>query len=395
MEGQIATAMTSLSTDIRFTVVDDRNVGPHLASVNLYNRFAARLNMPRVNAGTLSPAINEFDATVYFLNDVKTITQDANVLPNTGISDFSDPGNIYAGATSQEEAMDTILSILGDSPLPNPDSWRKLISVKAAILSMSPENNDLRDVADYESHLNTFNIIHDDQPIMHPAEFAPSDHVKSILFVDALNQAKLITGDPLGIVDNPGVDGDGNILAGDLYQGAESADQAFTLTMQSLSSHEITTQEGKIRLARIRNNVRKIVAAVRNKLADAMGTKQTINIDDVNEHGIVTDQLAMVDSVAAKVDLTSVQGLRVLNPATSDMSDPVANDPSFTNSLPNFETNDVKVVDAPALATYENIDRVPAGKAPSARKSYKALNRLRNWFGGKTRASLGTGMNAK
>ncbi|KAJ3188110.1 hypothetical protein HK101_009193 [Irineochytrium annulatum] len=390
---QITTALTSLGADIKATVVDGTNIGPHLAAKKLYNRFASKLKLSPATTTAISPSLNEFEATLHFLQAVKAQTGNPAILPNTGFSDFSNPDNIFSGAKSLSDAMDSVINDLGEVPLDDPSPWRNLISVKAAKLALNPETNNLADVADYEAHLNAFNFIHNDQPTVHPAEFAPTDHVNSILFVDTLRQAKLITGDPKGIVDSPAADPDGNILASDLYHGAQTADEAFALTMESLASHPFESQEDKIRLTRIRNNVRKMVANKRNALARAIAAKATINVDDTAEHNILTAQLAKSEGLAAKVDLSSVAGLVVFNPATTDAADPIPNDPSFTGSLPGFETKDVPLTPVPpALATYPNINHVSGGKKPTARKAYRPQNRVKSWaLGGPSRGSLGTG----
>ncbi|KAJ3191579.1 hypothetical protein HK101_007593, partial [Irineochytrium annulatum] len=335
VKDQITTALNTIAKDMLTTEWDEINFSFQQALLDLSTRLAKRLNAKRAYPAGVKMKMTEAQARSDFYTAVRVQTQNPNVLWDPA-GDIFNPDNMYKGATTVAEAIGLMVASLQEAPLEDPATLRTLINVLGAKLSENTEVNDIEDINELETLLLHHNEQHPtDRIVLSTGYFVPSDRMISMLFVDALEQIRLITHDPQGLLDDPEEDIDGNILPSDLHEGATSTEEAFSLNAYALQSAAASfgSKESQIRLIRLRSNLRKMINLKREALTKARDKGQTISEDDLKDLNAIELHLGQVDYIVAGVELAAAAGLLVWNPKDGPTPE---RDPASIRAFPTF-----------------------------------------------------------
>ncbi|KAI8910740.1 hypothetical protein DFJ77DRAFT_106955 [Powellomyces hirtus] len=335
---EISTMMNAWEMDIASTIVTEDNVNEHLNAVQAYNNVAAVMaengytgsgidaklrpvtpidyNVP-AGADTSTEARDLSD----FAKAVKAGTKSAKVLPKGEPVGNPKAGDLYEGATTQDEATDAMLheieeALEKDSEVSLDEDkksmmgkWRNFINKqRVRLLRKSDQERSRESVADHDIHVESYNkILRTVQktyksgdtlsaaPMRNDADLRPVEHISSTLAMDTIEQAKALSGSASILPDAGGtrVDQNGDFLPSSLYAGSRTMNDAMESVQRTIAASvrqsggddgSTLSKEKKILFRRIRNNLSKIARARQGSLFGNVKKGNPVDQKDIDQY---------------------------------------------------------------------------------------------------------------
>ncbi|KAJ3022377.1 hypothetical protein HKX48_006312 [Thoreauomyces humboldtii] len=321
----VQTFMNQFETDLRADSITSVNVNEHLNGVRAYNKIQSSMagngqtrtdaSRPQVDripldaVGTLDEQpsdASDMQDLIDFVLTARTLVDDPRIGNGDLSGDSPDPDALFKGATTLQDAVDSLGMAVGSAALTLDASgnrvgldgglltkWKSLINRKALRLIMVPmASRDVGKVSDYESHLNSFNAaVGESDQVLNTADLLPADHIRSVLTMDTLDQVKELLGSskiyPFG---DPTFDDAREAIPSSLYDGATSEgdalDRAIADTLEFVQSSAGVgggglTARQKLQVRRIGSNLAKRALTRDNDLQAATIRNAEMGQDDI------------------------------------------------------------------------------------------------------------------
>ncbi|KAJ3161038.1 hypothetical protein HDU86_007657 [Geranomyces michiganensis] len=407
--------MNSFSSYLRGQSVTSANVHEHLNGVRAYNKVQRALarraqtnpdpSRPEVQplpSAVVGPITEKLDPEADMADLVGFVTEARGLLGDSRIGNGDltgqtiDPNDIFQGAATIEEAIDGLGTVVASAAISagvatNPEAmdpslkgrWKRLINRKALGIAARPsEARSLDEVANYESHLNSFNAgVHPSERLINTADLRPQDHIQSVLTMDTFDLAKTLTlSDKIFPAGEPIYNDAGEVLPNSLYAGATTESEALQgivdETLFFVESQPLTTR-AKLQVKRISSNMNKRAQVRQGDLESAVAEQTDIGQDDVAKYN---DDVALSNRMAgAKVDLSEI--------ADWDVQDGFASDANgVADTFPSFSSTPAETMRAKSFAGYQHT--VAGSRRTGVARRFAGTKRTT--LLGRPRASLGT-----